>query len=209
LIQQTEQAFSDKQMEHVQQLYRQGQRTYGDKDVILDDLLARLAELNEMTHQYEEYLHSTADTVRQVRDMIEKDAAAAGELLAQLDGYPEMVLESFPDLHDLRDKVNHRLEADHAYTRLYHLLFATEQAEVQQAVEMAGHAVTTYDDDRFSALTQALQHHLDFLKGQQEQAAGQTVRALEHLKAVAAADNHPDQEAAIKLIAALSDTSND
>jgi hypothetical protein len=85
--------------------------------------------------------------------------------LAQLDGYPEMMLESVPDPHDLREKVNHYREADPACTRHYRLLFATERVEVQQVGEMVGQA--------------------------------------------AAVDIHPDQEAAIKLIAALSDTSND
>lgn len=204
VIENAETAFNNKNMERVRQIVSNAQYIYADKDPSLDEPLARLAEFNDLADQYETYIQNATQTMGQIRDLLWRDAVAANDLLSQLESYPDMILEAFPDLPNIRAKVNERLNADSAYNQLYTQLFADDIVLVREALEQAQNTSDDYpDDDRFPLLKQALELHLLFLNAKLQRDAGKTAKAIELLQRVASADNHPDQEEAIQLLEQL------
>jgi predicted ester cyclase len=205
LITKAEEAFDARQMDHVRQIHQSARRIYGEKDPSLDLLLDRLLELDEMTRRYEEYLRSANETYRRIKALLYEDAVTTNELLSQLESYPELILVSFPDLPDLRQRVNRRLNADHLYTQLYNRLFSDDVGIVAEGIHLAENAVEEFIDDkpRFQALVRSMRLHSDFLDAQQHQETGQHQKALDLLAPVAAHADHPDREAALRLITRL------
>lgn len=198
---QAETAFNNKDMERVRHIVANAQYLYTSKDPSLDELLQRLTDFNDLADQYETYIQNATETMGQIRDILWRDAVAANDLLSQLESYPDIILDAFPDLPNLRAKVNERLNADSDYNQLYTQLFADDIVSVREALQEAQNAAQIYEDDtRFPALIRALDVHLIFLNAKLQQAAGKVTKAVELLQQVAAADNHPDQDDAIALL---------
>lgn len=200
-VSQAEETFNNRNMEQVRTIVKKTQTDFSQKDPSLDELLARLTELEEMTHQYDQYIADASTILREVKETIWEDPTAANDLLSQVEGFPDIVLESFPEVYDLRDQVNRRLNADFTYKNLYNILFSTEKDEVFASIEEAQNAAEEFSNDsRFNTLHKALQFHMAFLSAQQEYANGNTQKALQLLTPIATANNHPDQENAARLI---------
>lgn len=203
ILAKAEQAFYDRQMEQVRQLVDSTMRIYSGKDPLLDEKLDRLRELDEMTRQYDEYVASASATYHQVRALLFTDAVAANDLLSQVESYPDLVLEAFPDLGELREIVNRRLNADQFYGQLFGQLYAEQPETVTTAIHSASEAAEEYPDDpRFAAIADALSLHLDYLQAQQAFDLGQPVPDIERLHHIAASD-HPDRNDALWLLDAL------
>jgi hypothetical protein len=201
LVSRAEQAFNNREMEHVRQIVGSARRIYSGKDAVLDTLLERLTELEEMTRQYDDYLGSASDLYSQVKVLLRDDAVAANDLLTQLESYPDIVLEAFPDLHEYRNRVNRRLSADQIYNGLYAQVYVPDVASVDRGIQAAEAAAEDYTDDhRFPSLTRLLHLHRDFLLAQQQHNTGQVEKALFLIEPVANASNHPDREAARRLL---------
>ncbi len=187
----------ERDMATVRQMARTAQQEYADKDDALEPLLERLRDYAVMAQEYEQYVENGHEILREVQTIMHEDAVAANELLSQLESFPEFVLEAFDNIYTLRTRINQRLNADQAYSRLYPALFAEEGSEVSQAVEESRAASQEYPDDgRFPALVQALQYHQAFLAAQQQAANGATEQALQLLVPVLNAPNHPDAKRA-------------
>ncbi|MEM6282097.1 MAG: hypothetical protein AAF787_07885, partial [Chloroflexota bacterium] len=206
MVEQAERAFhEERQMEKVQALYRQGQTNYSGKHDSLNEYLNTLNEFNEMTKQYEEYLRTARELHQQVQAMMWEDAVGANEILTQLESYPDIVLEAFPDLYDTRQQVNTRLSADTRYGDLYRVLFEPDANTVREATENVQSAVDEYlSDNRFPSLRDALNMHLYFLNAQDVLQKGNKAEARQALQAVAGANGHPDQPHAQELLDSLS-----
>ena len=204
LVIQADDAFHARQMDRTQQIFQNAQQIYSQKDSSLDELLHRLEEMDHVSKQYEGYIENATTTLSQVRELLTEDTTAANELLSQLESYPEIVLEAFPDLHEVRAQVNHQLNADQAYSELLNQMYLTDLAEVQKGIEFATEASQEFEDDtRFGLMLQALQVHATFLQAQQHIAEDNIKQALELLQTVAVATNHPDQPHAQQLIEEL------
>jgi len=200
-VSQAEEAFNNRNMEEVRTIVKKAQADFSQKDSSLDELMARLTELDEMTHQYDRYIADASTILREVKETIWEDPTAANDLLSQVEGFPDIVLDSFPEVYDLRDQVNRRLNADFTYKNLYNVLFSTEKEEVIGSIEEAQNATEEFpNDSRFAGLHKALQIHLAYLSAQAEHANGNIQKALELLTPIATANNHPDQENAARLI---------
>lgn len=201
MVKQADKAFQERNMERVRELYQRGQSQYAEVDASLAAPLERLTEFNEMTQQYDEYLQTANSLYKQVRDLLWQDSVGANDILTQLESYPDIVLEAFPDLYDTRQQVNERLSADTLYGDLYPKLFADSADEVRAAFEETKAAVEDYPgDSRFPVLRDALNMHLYFINAQQKLQAGKQDEAVEALRAVAGVNGHPDQERAQKLL---------
>jgi hypothetical protein len=199
-IQSAEELFQQRQIQQVRQMAQQAAANYGNKDAALDTLLEKFAELNDMTNRYEEYVSTATNILNQVKELLWQDAAGANELLSQVESYPEIVLESFPDLYDIRLKVNQRLNADQIYGQVYGLMFSQNLDDIRQGISQANDAMTEFvDDGRFQNLAKGLQLHAAFLAAQQQYTAGQPDKALQLLAPIVAAAGHPDYAAAIEL----------
>lgn len=192
-----EQAFGRKQMELVQQLYQKAQQDYTGKDRSLDELLDRMAEVEWQARTYQEYLQNANTTLEQIKRLMQTDVVTAGELLQQLEGYPDIVLEALPSLTKVRADVTKQMEIETTYSHLYNLLYSDSRAEIEQGIADAGKQTR---DPRFQQLARALEVHLAFLGAQEAQAAGEHDRALELVASVAESGGHPDQDAAQKLM---------
>ncbi|MEO1664637.1 MAG: hypothetical protein AAFU54_08365 [Chloroflexota bacterium] len=206
MVEQAERAFhEERQMEQVQALHRQGQTNYSGKHDSLNEYLDHLNELNDMTKQYEEYLRTANELYQQVRDQMWEDAVGANDILTQLESYPDIVLEAFPDLYDTRQQVNIRLSADTLYGDLYRVLFEPDANAVREAIENVKSAEDEYpSDNRFPSLRDALNMHLYFLNAQDVLQQGNEAEARQALQAVAGANDHPDQQHAQELLDSLS-----
>lgn len=201
LLKEADTAFHDaRNMERVRQIVQGAKSQYANKDASLDDMLKQFTEFEDMVTSYEEYYNNAKETLAKVRRQINEDAHAANELLSQVETYPPFVLEAFEDIYDLRQNVNQRLNADHIYSQLYPALFNDSTEAVMEAVEQSKIAANDFsDDNRFTALIQALQYHMAFLNAQQSAAAGSVEQALTLLAPVLNSAEHPDYEAAKKL----------
>ncbi len=183
----------DREMTRVRQMARQARTQYSDIDETLHPLLEQIADYDVMAQEYEQYIENGQEIIQQVQAVMHEDAVAANELLSQVESFPEFVLEAFDNLYILRTRINQRLNADQAYSRLYPALFAEDRAAVLQAVEDTRSAGEEYPEDgRFPALVQALQYHQAFLSAQQQFANGAGEQALQLLSPVLNAPNHPD-----------------
>ncbi|MCA9915571.1 MAG: hypothetical protein KC496_19590, partial [Anaerolineae bacterium] len=183
----------DREMNEVRRMARQARAQYSDIDESLNPLLEQIADYDVMAQEYEQYIENGQEIIRQVQTVMHEDAVAANELLSQVESFPEFVLEAFDNIYTLRTRINHRLNADQAYSRLYPALFAEDGSEVSQAVEDARNAGEEFPEDgRFPALVQALQYHQAFLSAQQQFANGAADQALQLLSPVLNAPNHPD-----------------
>lgn len=201
LVNRAEVAFNNREMEHVRQITSSAGRIYSAKDGGLDTLLDRMTELEDMTRQYEDYLGSASDLYGQVKLLLREDAVAANDLLTQLESYPDIVLEAFPDIHDYRSRVNRRLNADQLYNQLYPQVYMPELQSVDRSLETAEQAAEEYsDDNRFPVLARLLSLHRDFLLAQQHHTNGQIEKALFLIEPIANAGNHPDRDAARRLL---------
>lgn len=203
-ISEAEQAFNNRDMEGVRAIYKNAQPIFSQKDPRLDALMERLAELNDITHQYDEYMQNAAETLEQVKSMLWQDTAAANDLLTQLESYPDLILESFSEVHDLRVKVNERLNADSAYNHIVTALHTDDVNEVKVAIKAVKEAAEEFaDDNRFPNLAHALELHHSFLNARNYHAAGDMEKARALLQPVAALPNHPDQPKAVEMLAAM------
>ncbi len=209
-IQTAENAFQQRQIQQVRQMAQQADAQYGNKDATLDTLLEKFAELHEMTNRYEEYVATATDIFNQVKELLWQDAAGANELLSQVESYPEIVLEAFPNLYDVRLKVNQRLNADQIYSQVYNLMFSQNLDDIREGVNQANEATTEFiDDGRFPNVVKGLQLHAAFLAAQQQYTAGQPDKALQLLAPIVAAAGHPDYAAAIELANTIRNTNTD
>jgi hypothetical protein len=200
LVGRAEGAFNNREMEHVRQISGSAKRIYSAKDGALDTLLDRMTEMEEMTRQYEDYLQSASDLFSQVKVLLREDAVAANDLLTQLESYPDIVLEAFPDLHEYRNRVNRQLNADQVYNSLYPQVYMPDLASVERSVEAAEGAADDYNDDnRFPTLVRLLRFHRDFLLAQEHYSNGQVEKALFLIEPIATGGNHPDRDAARRL----------
>ncbi len=201
-VQQADRAFNEQRdMERVRDLVRQGKAGYTGKDDSLQDMLDQLDEYHNMTERYDEYMQTATSLYQQVRELIWDDAVAANDMLTQLESYPDIVLEAFPELYDTRQQVNERLSADTLYSELYRSLFEQEMDTARGSMEKIQAAAEDYPgDNRFPVLRDALNMHLYFLRAQQQLHAGQTQDAAEALRAIAAVNGHPDQAQARQLL---------
>jgi hypothetical protein len=187
----------DRDMATVRQMARQAQQQYANKDESLEPILERIADYDAMAQEYEQYVENGHGILREVQAVMHDDAVAANELLSQLEAFPEFVLEAFDNIYTLRTRINQRLNADQAYSRLYPALFAEDSAEVAQAVEETREVGQEFaEDGRFPALVQALQYHQAFLAAQQQFVNGAPEQALQLLTPVLNAPNHPDAKRA-------------
>ncbi len=210
LILQADHAFHARQMEHTQQIFQNAQRIYSQKDVLLDELLLQLEEMDHVSKQYEEYIENATTTLNNVQELLTQDTTAANDLLSQLESYPEIVLEAFPDLHQVRAQVNHQLNADRVYGELLNQMYVTDLVEVQKGIEFGTEASQEFEGDtRFPLLLQALQIHATFLQAQQHIADDKISQALELIQTVAVATNHPDQPHAQQLIEELQQSTSE
>lgn len=202
IIAKTEAAFYEREMGQVRQLAQNTQRLYGAKDAALDEKLARFRELDEMTRQYDEFLRSAEAIYQQVKSLLYDDAVAANDLLSQLESYPELVLLSFPDLAELRDIVNRRLNANQLYGQLFGQLYAEDARAVAEAIESATAGAEAYPDDlRFRAMLDGLTAHHEYLMASAAFEAGAALTDAQraHLAWLVNAD-HPDRTGARRLL---------
>lgn len=198
-----ENAFNAHQMDRVQEMVADAQHMYQNKDTSLDDLLTQFAELNQMVGRYRELLAQGQQTIESVRRMIQQDTIGASELLGQVEGYPELVLEALPDVQTLRQHINHRLAADHTYNQLYQRLFFEDTRLINDAIQETNRAITDYSDDkRFPVLERALRLHLDFLNAR-GQAATKPQQTRDTITPLLSMPEHPDHEAARALMAQI------
>lgn len=145
-------------------------------------------------------MNTATEILTQVKDLLWRDAAGANELLSQVESYPEIVQDAFPELYDLRVKVNQRLSADQIYGRLYGLMFSHNLDEIRQGITQTNDAAGEFtDDNRFPNLAKGLQLHAAFLAAQQQYNAGQPDKALQLLAQVISASGHPDYMDAVEL----------
>ncbi len=204
MVAQAEEAFQNRQMDRVRELFQQGRAVYVGKDDSLADYLEQLAEANGMTERYAEYMESATALHEQVRGLIWEDAVAANDLLTQLESYPDLIVEVFDDLHELRQQVNQRLNADQLYADLTPFVYQQTIASVRDGVQQTRAAIEDHpQDSRFPALQDALNMHLYFLNAQQKLEAGQGAEAVEALRAVASVSGHPDQAKAQQLLESI------
>ena len=209
LIQRAENAFQAHQMNRVEQLYAEAQQLYGGKDGSLDRMLQNLTEIYEMVGRYQDYLNRARDTLEQIKDLLWTDTAACDELLLKIEGYPDIVQEALPEVAELRRLVNHRLNADHAYSQLHQLLFSDDADGIRDGIAAAGDHSSTYrDDSRFPALQQSLQQHLVFLQARSLATNGRIAEALDRLEPLLNMPRHPDYESALNLASQLRPTDN-
>lgn len=209
-IEQADRAFDERRMEDVRTITRNIQAQYANKSSELDPLIERAVELEDMTNQYDDYLRNANEIHKQVKELVWQDAVAANDLLSQLESFPDIVLEAFPELYQTRAQVNQRLNADNTYAQLYNRLFNTNPTEVMSAIEDANDALAEYDNDsRFASLERALKIHLAFIKAMEQVESGNGPAVLEALRSVATAEGHPDQEAAQQLVAQIRTQQND
>lgn len=189
-------AFNDRDMTRVSQIARSALQDYTDKDSSLDAALERLEELDWQARTYLEYLQTATTMVGELRDLVWQDVNAAAELIAQLDEYPDMVLEEFADLSELRASVRRRLAMDEAYKHLSALMTSGDVAEVEQGIAAAGE----YSDDaRFPRLVTGLKLHAAYLTARREYTEGHAEQALELLDKVVASEGHVDHPNATRL----------
>ncbi len=204
MVNQADEAFQNRQMERVQELFVQGQAVYVGKDDSLDEYLEQLAEANGMTERYAEYMQSATQLHQQVRGLIWEDAVAANDLLTQLESYPDLIVDVFDDLYELRQQVNERLNADQLYADLNRHVHQQAIPSVRDGLNEVQAAVEAYPGDgRFATLHDTLKMHLYFLTAQQQLEAGAGQQAVEALQAVAAVNGHPDQAQAQHLLQSI------
>ena len=192
-----ENAFANKDMEHVRQMCQQARQSYGEKDETLDKMLERFDELGWQAQSYLEYLQNALNILEQLRGVVQQDTNAAVEMLDRLQDYPEMVLEELPELDNMRAMVEHRIQADAVYKNLTELLTSENHAEVAEGIT----ASEDYKlETRFIQLIHGLQLHSAYLNAQTQYNEGQPSEAIPLLEQVVAADGHPDQKKAQQLI---------
>lgn len=204
LIGQVDEAFEARDMNLVRSLSQQARIAYENKDSALDELLQRVTEYGDMANRYDEYIQTGQGILAQVRELLWEDTVGANDLLSQVESYPDIVLEAFTDLYDLRTTVNQRLNADQRYSELYPALFDPKIDTVREAIDKANAATTEFAEDaRFSSLLQALQLHLAYLSAQIQAQNGNSEPAQKLLAPVLSQPNHPDFAAAQQLMQQL------
>jgi len=194
---QAEQAFMNKQMERVGQIYQDTRLKYSEKDALLDTLLARLEEINWQAQTYQEYLLSANEMLDQIQELIWQDVVQAGEILGQLENYPPIVLEEMQSLPSIRSEVRRRLNAEVMYNQLFKLLLSTNPAEIERGISVA---TEQRDESRFRQLRSDLEIHLRYLEARRDYAAGDVQKAKAKLESVAVTAAHPDQAVARDLM---------
>lgn len=199
-VTEAEEVFVAKQMDRVQVLYQAARTHYAEKDPALDALLTRFEEVNWQAQTYQEYLRGANALLAQIQALVWQDIVKAGELLAQLEAYPPIVLEELSALPEVRAEVRRRLNREMLFNQLYKLLLSTTPAEIERGMAAAAQ---NSDEPRFRDLRLDLELHLRFLYGKEDYAAGRADTAVSRLEPVAAAAGHPDQAAAQELINAL------
>jgi hypothetical protein len=201
MIAEADEAFhQQRDMQRVRDICQKAQSQYGDKDASLNDLLSNFNDYNEMADRYDEYIQTGNEILDKVGRLIDEDIVAANDLLSQVESYPDIVLEAFDNLYELRQRINHRLDADHRYSQLYPLLFKSEREAVHEGIETLKTTVQEFPDDtRFPSLLKALQVHLAFISAKEQAAVGANEQALQLLAPALNSSNHPDHDAARNL----------
>ncbi len=201
MIAEADDAFhQQRDMQRVRDICQRARSQYGDKDASLNDLLSNFNDYSDMADRYDEYIQTGNEILGKVSRLIDEDIVAANDLLSQVESYPDFVLEAFDNLYDLRQRINHRLDADHRYSQLYPLLFKTERDTVHEGIETLKTTVQEFpEDSRFPSLLKALQVHLAFISAKEQAAVGASEQALQLLGPVLNNSNHPDHDAARNL----------
>jgi len=200
LVREAEAAFNQKRMDRIQRIYQGARLDYADKDETLDEWLAHLAEFDRQARAYEDYRRNAQGLLERIRQVMWEDAAAAGELLSELDGYPPIVLDDLDGLADVRADVRRRLNMEVVYNQLRGLLASKTIAEIETGIQSAAPYA---DEDRFARLLDWLDVHRAYLEARAAYDAGDDTQALALLDEVAQFDDHPDQNDAQSLAAQI------
>ncbi|MEQ8673458.1 MAG: hypothetical protein RLP44_27010 [Aggregatilineales bacterium] len=199
LVLDAETAYDGRNFDRFEQLYRSAIHNYTEKDPAFDASLARLDAMNGEVQKHRENVQNARRLSENIRQQLDTNLERAGELLTQLEHFPQEVLAEVTDYPALKDAVKAQLNTQVVFNQLVRLIESSDSNEIARGIGIA----EQQSDERFEPLALDLKLHLDYLNARQQYASGHIVETLALLKAVADSDGHPDQDEAIVLISEI------
>lgn len=196
LVMEAEVAYNAHQFDRFDQLYRSAIHNYTEKDPVLDTLLERMEPLNIEVQNYREQVKNARRLAESIHQEVDRDLQRAGDLLTQLEQFPQDVLADVTDYPALKESVRTQLNMQVVFNQLVQLIESSDSNEVARGIGIANGQT----DERFVPLAQDLKLHLDYLTARQLYASGKIDEAQALLETIANISEHPDHEDALALM---------
>ncbi|MEM6282849.1 MAG: hypothetical protein AAF787_11695, partial [Chloroflexota bacterium] len=188
-------AYEERNMAQIEQLSREVENAYADKqDVVLDGLLDEMRIIQQNVHDFEDKLREAQDALEDIANLVESDPRKAADQLRSLRRrHEQAVLERLEDLPDVQERVAARGDAEAKLDTLESFMTSDSPARVRAGVDLARANARQYpDDERFEQMQETLMLHERFLEAQRRQRSRKHREALGNYEQVASHPDHPD-----------------